>query len=174
MTEYNRHPVTMAEAQALVGKRADVSEWHDDERRAKITYPAARIAGIIERHGPYLVIETAGAVITSSRTGRRLGSRPPEPELRIALDWVCEISGVREEFGRGDRVALERTDDPDTRLRPGDEGTVAGYDPRLGQLAVRWDSGSTLSMLINDGDQVRLVAPAAEAGPGAAGTEPVR
>ena len=79
---------------------------------------------------------------------------------------------MREEFGRGDRVALERTDDPDTRLRPGDEGTVVGYDPRLGQLAVRWDSGSTLSMLLSDGDQVRLIAPAAEAGP--AGTEPGR
>jgi len=173
VTEYRLNPFAMAEAQALVGKRADVSEWHDDdERRDKITYPAARIAGIIVRSGSYLVIETAGAVITNSRTGRRLGTRPPEPELRIAFDWVCEIAGVREEFGRGDRVALERTDDPNTQLRPGDEGTVAGYDPRLGQLAVRWDSGSTLSMLLNDGDRVRLIAPAS--GTGETGKETVR
>jgi hypothetical protein len=62
-------------------------------------------------------------------------------------------------FQRGDRVALERTGDPHTRLRPGDEGTVTRYDPGLGQLDVRWDSGSTLSMLLHDGDRVRLIAP---------------
>ena len=56
---------------------------------------------------------------------------------------------------RGDRVALEHTTDPYTRLRPGDEGTVTTYDPQLGQLGVRWDTGSTLSMLLLDGDRVR-------------------
>ena len=61
---------------------------------------------------------------------------------------------------RGDRVALEHTDDPHTRLRPGDKGTVTRFDPRSGQLDVRWDSGSTLSMLLNNGDRVRLVTPA--------------
>ena len=60
----------------------------------------------------------------------------------------------------GDRVALVRTDDPDTRLRPGDEGTVTRWDPRHGQLDVKWDSGSTLAMLPGDGDQVRLLTPA--------------
>jgi hypothetical protein len=61
----------------------------------------------------------------------------------------------------GDRIALIRTDDPHTRLRAGDEGTVTGYDPRLGQLAVRWDDGSTLAMLLHDGDRVRLITPPA-------------
>jgi uncharacterized protein DUF4314 len=70
-------------------------------------------------------------------------------------------------FQRGDRVALERTGDPYTRLRPGDEGTVTRYDPGPGQLDVRWDSGSTLSMLLHDGDRVRLTAPV----PGGAGKE---
>jgi Domain of unknown function (DUF4314) len=65
---------------------------------------------------------------------------------------VPEVTDVRDTFMRGDRVALEQTDDPDTRLRPGDEGTVTRYDPKLGQLDVRWDSGSTLSMLLNDGE----------------------
>jgi len=63
-------------------------------------------------------------------------------------------------YQRGDRVALVRTDDPDTRLRPGDQGTVTRWDPRHGQLNVRWDSGSTLAMLPGDGDQVRLLTPA--------------
>jgi hypothetical protein len=29
----------------------------------------------------------------------------------------------------GDRIALEATDDPHTRLRPGDQGTVTRRDP---------------------------------------------
>jgi hypothetical protein len=64
-------------------------------------------------------------------------------------------------YQRGDRIALDHTGDPHTRLQPGDEGTVTGYDPRLGQLAVRWDSGSTLAMLLHDGDRVRLITPPA-------------
>jgi hypothetical protein len=71
-------------------------------------------------------------------------------------------------YQRGDRVALVRTDDPDTRLRPGDQGTVTRWDPAQGQLHVRWDSGSTLSMLPGEGDQVRLIARAADED----GTEP--
>jgi hypothetical protein len=63
-------------------------------------------------------------------------------------------------YQRGDRIALEHTTDPYTRLTPGTQGTVTGYDGRLGQLAVAWDDGSTLSMLLRDGDQVRLIAPA--------------
>ena len=59
---------------------------------------------------------------------------------------------------RGDRVALVRTDDPDTRLRPGDRGTVVRWDPTQGQLHIRWDSGSTLTMLPGEGDQVRALA----------------
>ena len=75
---------------------------------------------------------------------------------------------------RGDRVALEYTDDPHTRLQPGDEGTVTRYDPGLGQLDVRWDSGSTLAMLLHDGDRVRLITPAPGAGTGETGKEPGR
>jgi hypothetical protein len=65
-------------------------------------------------------------------------------------------------YRRGDRIALEHTTDPHTRLRRGDEGTVTSYDPRLGQLNIRWDSGSTLAMLLNDGDRVHLITPARE------------
>jgi hypothetical protein len=43
-----------------------------------------------------------------------------------------------------------QTYDPHTRLRPGDEGTVTRYDPGPGQPDVRWDSGSALSMHLND------------------------
>jgi hypothetical protein len=159
VTEYKLNHFTMADAQALAGKTADITAW-DDELETKVTYPGARIIGIIVLSGPYLVIETAGAVITDARTGERLGTRPPEPELHLLFARVCEVDGVRGRFERGDRVALEHTDDPHTRLRPGDEGTVTRYAPGLGQLDVNWDSGSTLSMLLDEGDRVRLITPA--------------
>ena len=89
---------------------------------------------------------------------------------RIARDRATQARGG---FQRGDRVALVHTGDPHTRLRPGDEGTVTRYDPRHGQLHVRWDSGSTLAMLLNDGDRVRLITPA-PAWAGDTGTEPGR
>ena len=78
---------------------------------------------------------------------------------------MTEYKLNRSRFERGARVALEHTDAPHTKLRPGDEGTVTRYVP--GQLDVSWDSGSTLSMLLDDGDRVRLITPA----PGEAGKE---
>ncbi len=62
-------------------------------------------------------------------------------------------------YQRGDRIVLVHTSDPHTRLVPGTAGTVTGYDPDLGQLDMAWDDGS-LSMLLRDGDQVRLITPA--------------
>ena len=85
MTEYKLNHFTMADAQALAGKTADITEWDDDELETKVTYPGARITGIIVLAGPYLVIETAGAVITDARTGERLGTRPPDPELHCPV-----------------------------------------------------------------------------------------
>jgi len=51
------------------------------------------------------------------------------------------VSGQRG-YQRGDRIALEYTTDPHTRLQPGDEGTVTRYDPGLGQFFDR----STIEM----------------------------
>ena len=167
MTSYKLNRFTMADAQALAGKTADITAWDDDELETKVTYPGARVTGIIVITGPYLAIETAGAVMTDARAGERLGTRPPVPELHVLFTRICEVTDVRDRFRRGDRVALEHTDDPDTRLRPGDEGTVTRYAQGPGQLDVRWDSGSTLSMLLHDGDRVRLIIPA----PGEAGKE---
>ena len=62
-------------------------------------------------------------------------------------------------YQTGDRVALVHTGDPHTRLIPGTAGTVTGYDDRHGQLNVAWDDGSSLSMLLCDGDQVHLLDP---------------
>ncbi|MFJ2081292.1 DUF4314 domain-containing protein [Micromonospora chokoriensis] len=62
----------------------------------------------------------------------------------------------------GQRVALVHTSDPYTRLRPGDIGTVRRHDQRRNIVEVSWDSGSTLSMCLDDGDRI---APATTAPP---------
>jgi hypothetical protein len=55
----------------------------------------------------------------------------------------------------GDRVELVATDDPSTRLRPGDRGTVTGVrthpEPTID---VHWDEPSTLSVLPEAGDHL--------------------
>jgi hypothetical protein len=57
----------------------------------------------------------------------------------------------------GARIALVHTDDPHTRLRPGDRGTVVRHDETTGTVDVNWDSGSRLSMCLDAGDQIRLL-----------------
>ncbi|MFD3618757.1 DUF4314 domain-containing protein [Streptomyces sp. NPDC058676] len=58
-------------------------------------------------------------------------------------------------YKKGDRIALVHTTDSHTDLKLDDEGTVHRFDANLSILSVNWDSGSTLSMLLDDGDEVR-------------------
>ncbi len=148
MTSYKLNRFTTADALALAGKTADITAWDDDELETKVTYPSARVTGIIVLTGPHLVIETAGAVITDARTGEQLGTRPPVSGLHVDFAWVCEVTDVRDRFERGDRVALEFTGDPHTRLRPGDEGTVTRYDRGPGQFSNRRASRDSYDLLI--------------------------
>lgn len=55
-------------------------------------------------------------------------------------------------MNKGDRVRLIRTSDPYTDLQPGAEGTVSMVDS-LGTVHVRWDCGSSLGLIAEDGDQ---------------------
>ena len=57
----------------------------------------------------------------------------------------------------GDRIALVWTSDKYTKLKTGDKGTVVRWHPDLRTLDVDWDSGSTLSMLLGEGDRVNRV-----------------
>ncbi|MGW6393280.1 DUF4314 domain-containing protein [Streptomyces sp. NPDC055103] len=59
-------------------------------------------------------------------------------------------------YSRGDRISLVHTTDQYTDLKPGDQGTVTSYNATLAQLNITWDSGSRLSMLLDDGDEIRL------------------
>jgi Domain of unknown function (DUF4314) len=57
---------------------------------------------------------------------------------------------VSAQWAPGQRIELVATSDPHTRLRPGDRGTVVRYHPAIGHLDVRWDDGSTLSLLADE------------------------
>ena len=59
-------------------------------------------------------------------------------------------------YSPGDRIELLHTDDEYTKLRPGSLGTIEAVYEGGDVLAVAWDDGSSLSMLLDAGDQVRL------------------
>ena len=61
-------------------------------------------------------------------------------------------------FTPGDRVELVATNDPYTRLRPGDRGTVTAVTDRPEPtIDITWDNGGTLAILPDTGDRVRLL-----------------
>ncbi|MFE7129309.1 DUF4314 domain-containing protein [Streptomyces sp. NPDC057638] len=60
-------------------------------------------------------------------------------------------------YKKGDRIVLVHTTDQYTDLTPGTKGTVKRYNPAISQLSVEWDDGSTLSMLLDEGDEVHPV-----------------
>jgi hypothetical protein len=61
-------------------------------------------------------------------------------------------------FSPGDRVELVASNDPYTGLRPGDRGTVTGVaDTPEPTIDIAWDNGSTLAILPDAGDWVRLL-----------------
>lgn len=57
---------------------------------------------------------------------------------------------------KGERVELIHCNDPYTRLKPGDRGTVLLVDS-WGTVHVKWDSGSSLGLCADDGDRWRTI-----------------
>jgi len=56
------------------------------------------------------------------------------------------VERIRKQYVRGSRVELVNMDDPYTKLRPGDQGTVNFVDD-TGTVFVNWDNGSTLGVV---------------------------
>ena len=56
------------------------------------------------------------------------------------------LKQLREYYKPGTRVALVRMDDPYSKLRPGDKGTVSCVDD-TGTVFVNWDCGSSLGVV---------------------------
>lgn len=64
------------------------------------------------------------------------------------------VLALRRQYPKGARVALVRMNDPYTKLRPGDLGTVEFIDD-AGTLFCRWDNGSTIGAVFGE-DEIRL------------------
>lgn len=52
-------------------------------------------------------------------------------------------------YSPGTRVILVKMDDPYTRLKPGEKGTVTGVDD-IGTIHVNWDSGGSLGVAFGE------------------------
>ena len=57
-----------------------------------------------------------------------------------------EIQRIRTLYPKGTRVTLISMDDPYKTPPPGTLGTVVGVDD-MGQIMMRWDNGSSLSLI---------------------------
>lgn len=70
------------------------------------------------------------------------------------MTFNTEVASRRELVGR--RIRLVSTNDPWTKLRSGDEGTVTTVDC-MGTVHVRWDSGGHLGLVEEAGDRFVVV-----------------
>ena len=66
------------------------------------------------------------------------------------------VEQLRKQYPHGTRVELVRMNDPYSRLRPGDKGTVDFVDD-TGTLFCIWDCGSTLGVVYGE-DIVKKLA----------------
>ncbi len=55
------------------------------------------------------------------------------------------VEALRQQYPKGTRVELMSMDDPYSKLKPGDQGTVEMVDD-IGTIFVRWDCGSGLGV----------------------------
>ena len=65
------------------------------------------------------------------------------------------ITCLRERFPKGTRVQLISMDDPYSKLKPGDRGTVDFVDA-AGTIFVNWDCGSGLGVVYGV-DRIRII-----------------
>ena len=65
------------------------------------------------------------------------------------------LKQLREYYKPGTRVVLVRMDDPYSKLRPGDQGTVSCVDD-TGTVFVNWDCGSSLGAVYGV-DEIRKI-----------------
>lgn len=59
------------------------------------------------------------------------------------------VKRLREQYPKGCRVELVRMNDPYSKLRPGDKGTVDFIDD-TGTIFCNWDKGSTLGVVYGE------------------------
>ena len=59
------------------------------------------------------------------------------------------LKRLKSDYSPGTRVILVKMEDPYTRLKPGEKGTVTGVDD-IGTIHVNWDSGSSLGVAFGE------------------------
>lgn len=72
--------------------------------------------------------------------------------MRIHPEMLKQLKAY---YKPGSRVELERMNDPHTKLKAGDRGTVTLVDD-IGTIHVNWDCGSTLGIAFGE-DACRLI-----------------
>ena len=65
------------------------------------------------------------------------------------------VLALHRQYPKGTRVALVRMNDPYTKLRPGDLGTVDFIDD-AGSIFCFWDNGSTLGVAYGE-DEIQIL-----------------
>ena len=65
------------------------------------------------------------------------------------------VEHLRQMYPKGTRVELISMNDPYTKLRPGDKGTVSMVDS-IGTVFVDWDCGSSLGVAYGE-DHIRKI-----------------
>ena len=78
--------------------------------------------------------------------------RITDPDYRLPPYTNDDEQSPQPPTKAGRRVELMRCNDPHTRLRPGDRGTVQLVDS-LGTVHVKWDNGERLGLVWAAGDR---------------------
>ena len=66
-----------------------------------------------------------------------------------------QVNQIKQKFLTGTRIELISLEDPYTKLKPGDTGTVDFVDD-VGQIHTKWDSGSNLALIPGE-DSFRII-----------------
>lgn len=66
-----------------------------------------------------------------------------------------KVERLRKQYPAGTRVELVRMNDPYSKLKPGDTGTVTMVDS-IGTIFVNWDCGSGLGIVYGE-DKCRIL-----------------
>ncbi len=66
------------------------------------------------------------------------------------------LNKIKEKYPEGSRIELVSMDDPYSKLKVGDKGTVKFVDD-IGTVHITWDNGSSLGACVLDGDIIKRI-----------------
>ena len=85
-----------------------------------------------------------------------MNTRPSMADIKRVVEEVNKMTEeIKEICSQGARVELISMDDPCTRLKPGNQGTVICVDD-IGTIHVAWDNGEGLGLVLGQ-DKFKIV-----------------